>query len=128
MEFVENPHKLFQRIIYDDSNMTKETGLKGMADQYKDRYLKLIVRNKKNPYLFDKFVTELNEMKPANLVILEERQLAVESTEDLENIQVEDTPTILKNYVKAMPGKTVPKNKLIALLTQLYQEAQEMEV
>lgn len=129
LEFIENPYNLFHRITYDDTNLRDAdiAAIKRNPDLYTDKYLKLVVVKKKNPYMFDKFVTQVNEMKPANLVILEEKQMTVDD-EEMQNLQVDDTPTILKKYVEALEDKSVDKKKLISLFSSLYQEANELDV
>ena len=121
LEFIVNPHKLHHKIFYDDS----KTIVDPHSDMIKDHYIKLIVRSKSDPYLFEKFTSALTDMQPANLIIVEEREISIDPLE-LENIQVEDTPTILKRFVEAIEDKHIPKVKLVNLLSQLYLEAQDL--
>jgi DNA repair exonuclease SbcCD nuclease subunit len=123
LTFIQNPSYLFHKVVYDDS-----LPLVTDFSPYENKYVKLIVRNKTDPYQFDKFVTSLNEVNPAQLVILEERQITVDEEKVAENIQVDDTPTILKKYVESIEDETIHKPELIGLLTQLYMEANELDV
>ena len=52
LEHIINPYKMFHKVYYDEDK-------KVSASKYKDKYVKLIVKNRTDSYKFDVFVDEL---------------------------------------------------------------------
>jgi hypothetical protein len=113
--------------VYDDKETSiEELSNKDMA-QYKNAYVKVVVVNKTNPYVFDKFMNNLYAENPADISIVEDFTIL---TEDLDNDtidQAEDTLTIINNFVDSQPSSQVDNNRLKSLLRELYVEAQSLE-
>ena len=121
-EYHKNPLKMFQKIHYDDENKTVEQLLDQDFSKYKNSYVKLIVRNKLNPYWFDLFVDKLESIGLVDLQIVEDH-LNLNLKDDNNIIsEVEDTVDILNKYVDKLEIKT-DKEKLKAMLIQLHNEA-----
>jgi hypothetical protein len=125
LEFIHNPFKLFHKLIYDDTDT--ET-LPEVDQTLTDSYIRVIIRNKNNPFVFDKFIDSINEFKPANLTISEETQIQFEEGTSSDNIKIEDTMTTLRNYVNNVKDLHVPKKKLVNYLTGIYKEAMDIEI
>jgi len=53
LEFIQNPYRMFHKVIYDDSKEDFEFWKKYDYDALKETYVKVVVLNKQNPYLFD---------------------------------------------------------------------------
>ena len=86
-------------------------------------YVKVVVLNKTNPYLFDKFMTKLYEVNPIDVTIAEDfTDFDVDSGEDLVN-QAEDTLTIINKFVDGIKEEHIDNNKLKTVLRELYVEA-----
>ena len=121
LKFVENPNVMFKRLSYDD----KVNDIKTITDMdltgYKGLYVKLVVVNKTNPYLFDVFVNKLYQVGPADLSIVEDMSELEGDDSDID--QTEDTPTILNKYVDNLSTDGMDKNKLKNILKELYVEA-----
>jgi hypothetical protein len=71
LEYIENPNKLFHILTYDES----DTESLPLFLPYAGKYVKLIVKTKKNPIYFDRYVSTLSAVNPASLTIVEESEL-----------------------------------------------------
>lgn len=127
LEFVENTNVIFHRITYDDKVETiKEIDGKDLTG-YKNCYVKVVVMNKTNPYLFDKFMNNLYNVNPADITIVEDFSELGEGIEDEMVDEAEDTLTILNKYVDSVEEETINNTKLKNLLKELYVEAINLE-
>ncbi len=126
IEFIANPFEMFYRINYDDKK-DSITDISNMdVSQYKDTYVKVVVINKTNPYLFDKFMNNLYNVNPADITIVEDFTDLNEGVDDVVD-QAEDTITILNKYVDSVQEENIDNIRLKNLLKQLYVEAINIE-
>lgn len=127
LEFIENPYRMFRKVFYDDVNKTMEEATKIPGD-LDGSYVKVVVRNKTNPYWFDLFVDKLEKTGVLNVQVVEDNlDLSLENDEDLID-EAEDTLSIMKSYISSMENmQGVDSNQLESLITSLYVEALSME-
>jgi DNA repair exonuclease SbcCD nuclease subunit len=126
-EFIPNPNTMFHKIVYDDTVTTiEELSIKDFSD-YKNTYVKVVVVNKTNPYIFDKFLSNLYLVGPADVTIVEDFTVLTEGLEDDTIDQAEDTMTIINNFVDSQSGTQIDNNRLKSLLRELYVEAQSLD-
>ena len=126
LTFVQNPNVMFHRIIYDDKAETiKEIDSKDLKP-YTNTYVKVVVINKTNPYLFDKFMNNLYNVNPSDITIAEDFTELGDITDD-DVDQAEDTITILNKYVDTITEENIDNTKLKTLLRELYVEALNTE-
>ena len=119
---VVNPYNMFYKLWYDDQEMDFEDIAKIDFDQYKDSFVKVIIKNKTNPYLFDSYIERLEKNELINLQIVEDHlNLDLEDTDDIIN-EAEDTVTILDKYVDSLEI-SADKDKVKTLMRELYNEA-----
>ena len=116
LEFIKNPYRLYHKIFYDGTIDYTNHDL----SYYTDTYIKLIVKNKTDAYLFDKFVNSLYEVSPQDINIIEESELFLEDDETIS--EAEDTLTILSKYVGGL-SIDLDKSTLDGLLRNIYSEA-----
>jgi hypothetical protein len=127
LDFVKNPNVMFQRIKYDDKEETiTEINNKDLS-VYTGAYVKVVVMNKTNPYLFDKFMNNLYNVNPIDITIAEDFSELTEGVEENMVDQAEDTLTILNKYVDAIKEDSIDNNELKKLLKELYVEALNTE-
>lgn len=120
LNFIRNPNVMFHRVIYDDSDTT-ETQID--HSHLKDRYVKVIVISKTNPYQFDRFMDSIYTSEPADVKIVEDfSELTEGLDEDIIN-QAEDTLTILNKYIDGIGETNIDNSKLKNILRELYIEA-----
>ena len=125
-EFYQNPHRMFKKIFYDDS----QTDVLNMdLTEYANTYVKIFVVNKTDFYTFDRFVDRCyNEGDFYELKIVEDfSDLDPNSIADEALEEVEDTLTLLEKYVDEIDSQSLDKKKLNRLLKMLYIESQEVE-
>ena len=119
---VANPYNMFYKLWYDDQEMDFDDIAKIDFDQYKDSFVKVIIKNKTNPYLFDSYIERLEKNELINLQIVEDHlNLDLEDTDDIIN-EAEDTVTILDKYVDGLEI-SADKDKVKTLMRELYNEA-----
>jgi DNA repair exonuclease SbcCD nuclease subunit len=125
LTFVKNPNNIFKRISYDDKGVDTKTITEMDLTTYKGAYVKVLVVNKTNPYLFDLFVNNLHQIGPVDVTIAEDI-LELED-DDIDVDQTEDTTTILNKYVDNL-ATDLDKDKLKTLLREMYVDALNGEV
>lgn len=125
LEFIENPNKMFHRISYDDKEQTIKEIDNMHLKPYTNTYVKVVVINKNNPYLFDKFMNNLYNVNPADITIAEDFT-ELEDGEDMVD-EAEDTLTILNKYVDGITEESIDNDRLKTLLKELYVEALNTE-
>lgn len=127
LEFIQNPNRMFYRVTYDDKAETiKEIDGKDLSG-YKNAYVKVVVINKTNPYLFDKFMNNLYNVNPSDITIVEDFTELGEGIEDDMVDQAEDTLTILNKFVDSVEEESIDNTRLKTLLKELYVEAINIE-
>lgn len=126
LQFIENPNRMFHRIVYDDKVESLQSITQKDLSIYGGKYVKVVVVNKTNPYMFDVFINNLYKVNPVDIAIAEDFTELEESEEDIVN-ETEDTTTILNKYVDNLTTD-LNKDKLKVLLKELYVEALNQEV
>jgi len=128
LEFHHNTYTIFNKVAYDDTiENAIEVYSKMDLSVYKDTFVKVIVANKTNPFLFDLFVSELYKNTPIDVSIVEDN---LDLTEGLESdiiSEAEDTLTILNHYVDNIQSDGIDNSKLKGILKTLYVEALNLE-
>ena len=120
-----NPQRIFEKIYYDDTQENYDTH---DVNQYKNKYVKLVVVNKNDLYKFDKFTDKLFKADCHEVKIIEDfTDLDANTVSDdiVENTQ--DTMTLLSKYIDEL-DVTLDKGRLKNLQRQLYTEAQDLEL
>ena len=124
IEAVRNPITMFKKIVYYDNKIDYNDV---DVSEYEKHFLKLIVINKNDLYMFDKFVDKLNSIETYELKIAESfEEYLGESVED-EKISLEDTTHLLDSYVDAVETD-LDKDHIKVELRKLYTEAQNLEI
>jgi DNA repair exonuclease SbcCD nuclease subunit len=125
LTFVPNPYTIFHKLHYDDTDKQISEVVNIDFSVYSETFVKLIVRNKTNPYCFDMFVDKLEKAGVYNVQVVDDH-FHMDSTDDSDIIsEAEDTRTILTKYVNQMD--IVGKKKLEILMLSLYEEAMSVE-
>ena len=115
--------RIFKKIIYDD---TQEEYSSKDIKEYNNCFIKIIVANKTNATIFDRFVDKLyKEITTHEINIIEDYSEIKESIkQDLLSEAGEDTMTFLNKYIEQL-NISVDKDKLKKLLQVLYSEAND---
>lgn len=119
LTLVRNPRRLFHKLHYDDSDLTvAELGALDVTP-LQDSFVKLIVRSKSNPYVFDLFVERLQEIV-TDLKIVEDSLSLEDIPADEELEGAKDTLELICEYVEA--NEFERKAELKELMSDLYAE------
>jgi DNA repair exonuclease SbcCD nuclease subunit len=127
MNFVKNSFSMFHKITYDDGKTTFEDWKEYDFSKLKECYVKVVVLNKQNPFLFDHVIDNLYKAGVSDLSIVEDfTDVNVNLDQDIID-QAEDTITILSKYIDNLTLDVEPE-KLKTLMRELYVEALNTEV
>jgi DNA repair exonuclease SbcCD nuclease subunit len=127
LEFVENPNVMFHKISYNDKEESITEITNKDLSKYTNTYVKVVVVNKTNPYLFDKFMNSLYNVNPIDITIAEDM---IDLTEGLDNDiinEAEDTITIINKFVDGISEENIDNEKLKTVMKELYVEALNLE-
>jgi len=126
--FLRNPYRMFRLAKYDDVANPNIVDKIQQTDfsKYKDTYVKLVVVNKSNPYAFDLLFDSIYKAGPLDITIIEDPTVLLDSEEDVEVNEAEDTPTILRKYIDTL---TLPldNGKMKEFMLDVYNEALQVE-
>lgn len=121
LTFVLNPNKMFHKLYYNDKHETVD------VSPFKKSCVKVIVVNKTDYQKFDKLIDSLYNNEVIELTIHEDfSEFETEALES-ENVNIEDTMTLLSEYVDSVESAK-DKDRLKTLLKTLYVEAQNLEI
>jgi len=127
MNFVKNSFSMFHKITYDDGKTTFEDWKEYDFSKLKECYVKVVVLNKQNPFLFDHVIDSLYKAGVSDLSIVEDfTDVNVDLDQDIID-QAEDTITILSKYIDNLT-LDVEAEKLKSIMRELYVEALNTEV
>jgi DNA repair exonuclease SbcCD nuclease subunit len=126
MEFVENTYRMFYKLNYDDEfEHFAEQYITFDYSMYEGCYVKVVVKNKLNPFLFDVVIDNLYKAGAADISVIEDFTEPDTENDDVID-QAEDTMTILGKYIDNL-SLNVESEKLKSLMRELYVEALNTE-
>ena len=117
LKFVENPYDIFDKIFYDDTSVDYN---KQDVSHHKDKFVKLVVDEKRDYQMFETLVDRLYNVGVHDVKILE----TLVDTEDVDDVELntKDTLTLLSEYIDEIDLK-VDKTDLKKLMQSLYIES-----
>ena len=125
LERIVNPFTIFEKIYYDDTNTDYS---KIDVSQYKDKFIKLVVVNKKDLYQFDRFTDRLLQEQTHEVKIVEDfSDLDAENVSDDIAENTQDTTTLLEKYIDEL-DVDLDKKRLKNTMKALYLEACDLEL
>jgi len=123
MTKIRNPHTLFEKILYNDEEMDYNNYNKDLTD----KFVKVVVVNKTDPFIFDRFIDNIQNQKIYELKIAENFNEFIGANVEDENMSFEDTAEIVDTYIDAVETD-LDKNKIKVEMRQLMTEAQALEI
>ena len=116
---INNPYKLFYNVYYEDTpHQTFD------ATEYCNKIVKVIVRKKTKPKMFEKFLDKLYSVGVQELKIIE--NFDIQESEDFDVDEEENTISILNRYIDESEFD-LDKNIIKGIFQDLYRQACEVE-
>jgi DNA repair exonuclease SbcCD nuclease subunit len=121
LTFIENNYKIHHKLYYDDKDLSLEDISNIDTSILKDCYVKIMVNNRTNPYLYDLFITKLNDSGAVDVKTIEDSlNLDISIDEMIE--EAKDTKDILHSYIDTIDTK-LDKEKIKKVIDELYIES-----
>ena len=117
LKFIKNPYDIFDKIFYDDTRVDYN---KQDVSCYKDKFIKVVVEEKRDYQMFETLVDRLYNVGVHDVKIVE-TLVDLEDQEDLE-VSTKDTLTLLNEYIDEVE-MSVDKSDLKGLMRSLYIES-----
>lgn len=121
LKFYQNPYRVFHKIYYDDDEMTIEDVQNLDVSLVENMFIKIMVRKKNNPYVFDILLDRLQSAGAIDVKIVDETMRIIHDQNQVID-EAEDTPTIIKKYVNSIEVN-IDKERVNSLLQELYRES-----
>ena len=120
---VHNPLTIYEKVYYDYTKMNKFKDLSYLDN----KFVKVIVVDKGDPYEFERFVDRIQNQKIHELKIAEDFKEFLGANVDDEGVTVEDTEVLVYNYIDAVDTQ-LDKGRIKKEISELMIEAQTLEV
>ena len=117
LKFIRNPYEIFEKIFYDDAATDYN---KSDVSDYKDKFIKLIVEEKRDYQMFETLVDRLYNVGAHDVKIVE-TLVDADNIEDAD-LETKDTMTLLNEYIDEVEI-AVDKSELKSLMRTLYIES-----
>ena len=126
LERVINPFTIFQKVYYDDTT-TDYSDFDVLT--LKEKFVKIVVVNKKDFYQFDRFVDRvLSDSGAHEVKIVEDfSELNAENVDDAIVENAEDNMTLIERYIDEL-DIDLDKKRLTSMMKSLYVEASDLEL
>jgi DNA repair exonuclease SbcCD nuclease subunit len=124
IEKVLNPITMFEKVVYNDEELCYDDYDFTKLD---DKFVKVFVVKKKDPYFFDKFIDKIQDRDIHELKIAESFDEFLGENVDDEGVLVEDTTELLDSYVDGVETE-LDKPRIKHLMQSLLVEAQSMDI
>lgn len=116
-EFIPNTYSMFHKIYYNDEKTTY-----GDLTEYENCYVKLIIENRNNSYLFQALMDKLLTAGVGHISVVDNLFDIEDLGDDIESMEdVEDTMSVIKSCVGDLQIEN--KDELNTLMQNLYNEA-----
>ena len=117
LKYIKNPFEIFDKIFYDDARVDYN---KQDVSDYKDKYIKIIVEEKRDYQMFETLVDRLYNVGAHDVKIVE--TLVDTEGVDEADLETKDTMTLLNEYIDEVEI-SVDKSNLKSLMRSLYIES-----
>lgn len=115
LTFIHNPLEQYVKLEYDDTGFTSLEGID--FSEFKDKFVKLIVKTKVNPLLYTKFVQSLQD---AGVVQLQITDQELQKSVQEQSVSIKTIPEIISNNIDIQDFAPEIKSRLLEFMTALY--------
>ena len=123
LTFIRNPYTIHEKIEFDESKETIETIRQKDFKEYQGKIVKVLVKNKEDPLIFDSYMSRLMEANPHEVNVIENYTESENLDEEL--AQADSTQDIIKKYIDGL-DIGLNKDKLKSIIIDIHNEAQSM--
>lgn len=116
IEYIKNPLTIFTQLVYNDDK-TDYTNI-GL-DAYKHTFVRIVVKSKTNPVMFDSLIDRLTDIGVYGATVIEDKEMGISLTEQVDVAQ--DTLSLINNEIDQLKVKNPAKLK--GILKELYLES-----
>ena len=121
LTFIPNEYTIHHKFEYDENNID----LKNLEEKdFKNKIVKIIVKNKTDNFAFDSFIELLENYSPYKYQIIDE---VIEINEEDLVLEAESTLDIFKKYIHSSNTGSIVKDELERVIVELYNEAIDKE-
>lgn len=126
---VPNPIKIYKRVKYD--SRTRFTD----PEDYRNRFVKIVIEEKPNSYEFDRFVEEVERSEPLDVSVTDSTtygdftnsSVSLLNEEEVQTAS-EDILTFIGSYVDGIEETSLDKSRMKTLMNSIFREAELLEV
>jgi DNA repair exonuclease SbcCD nuclease subunit len=132
LDRIVNPFGIHEKIYYDDSTHKADIHSEDYNNydfaKYKNKFVKVIVVNKKDLYQFDQFMDKLLKANAHEVKVIEDfSDVNADNVSDDIVKYAEDTTTLVNKYIDEL-DIDLNKDRLKSIMRGLYNEAQDLEL
>jgi hypothetical protein len=120
VEFVENPNRMFHRLLYNDENGPVDIDSLNFSN-LDQCYVRVDVSTKNHPYSFDRYMDKLYECGAAKVTTVEDYECSDDNEEDVVDL-AQDTVTIINNEIDTLE-EIQDKDRMKRIIKDLYMES-----
>jgi len=125
VERIVNPHTLFEKVLYDDEKIEYNDY---DVSKFDNKFVKIIVVNKNDQFLFDRFVDRVQNRDIHELKIAENfNEFLGENVGVEDDINFDDTSEIVDTYIEAV-DTDLDKDRIKNQMRELMTEAHALEI
>ena len=124
VEKIKNNYTLFHKIVYNDTKMDYNTYNVSQLDK---RFVKVVVVNKGDSFLFDRFIDRIQNQDIYELKIAENFSEFIGNNIADEGLEVDDTPKLMDDYIDAV-DTDLDKGRIKVSMRELMTQAQALEI
>ena len=120
---IRNNYTIFEKVLYNDEEMDYNSYNKNFSK----KFVKVVVVNKTDPFMFDRFIDRIQNQDIYELKIAENFNEFIGANVDDEDMNFEDTAEIVDTYIDAV-DTDLDKDKIKVQMRELMTEAQALEI
>ena len=118
-EFIQNPFTIYNVLVYNSTHQTID------ANEVKDKFIKVLVKDKTDQKHFDTFIDTINSYIPLSLKIVDTSISDSIETAMKSDIEFMSTNVMLRNVVESL-DTTLDKDRLNKTILEIYYDASEL--
>lgn len=126
IEFLPNPYSFFIKVVYDDLERSEDYLDTFPYQDYENAFIRVIVANKTNPVIYEKFIDRIVKQNPADLKINDEIDTFDEIDVEEVDIKFESTESLIDKFIEQIDTH-LDKSRISRIMRELYIESLHTE-